>query len=133
MRKFRYIECKNCGILNDSRFNLCTDCGYAIKQDRAPRPPAHSIELNWRDLQIGDEVYIICSDVWVSTAGIPIYMGDSGKFKIIRLTQEGVVAYSTDIGFAFFNMVWADTIGMCNIRRKQTKVYSIGNKARASR
>ena len=133
MKKFRYIECPNCGILNDRRYNFCTDCNYAIKQNRIPRPPANSIEVNWEDLSVGEEVYIICPDIWISENGIPVIVGDSGNFKIVKILIEGILGYSTDIGYAFFNMVWAGTKSQCNIVRKQTKVYRLGNKVRTNR
>lgn len=122
-RRFSYKQCPYCEILNDARLKLCTDCDSPLFEEKEPKPPKNHQEVDWKGLERGESVYIICTDVWLSKKGYPVYMGDSGEFKIIKLTQEGILAYSTYCGFAFFNMVWSGTIGESGIRRGVTKIY----------
>lgn len=122
-KRYRYRECPACYILNDSRFKRCTDCGNPMYKERERMPPKNFIAVDWHDLTKGEEVYILSNDVWFSPVGEAVIMSDSGLFKVIKITQGGILTYGVDVGFAFFDMVTTGTSKITNIKKGITKVY----------
>lgn len=128
----RKKPCPTCGSLTSVSQRVCKSCNhifYEVKQKKAPRGFA---EVNWKELEVNQEVFILSSDIWTSPSGERIMMGETGLYKVVRLTHQGILAYG-ESGFAFFDMI-SEGVGRSGIKRGITKTYKRDfNKKKARR
>ena len=99
----RKKPCPTCGALTSVSQRVCKICShtfYEVKQKRAPRGYA---EVAWQEITSGEEVFILSYDIWTSPSGERIMMGESGLYKVVKLTNQGILGYG-ESGFAFFDM-----------------------------
>lgn len=106
-------KCKKCSKINASRQRVCKYCGYEFK---CKNVPIKSEVKNWKELEIGSYIkiiqgtgpyYIPKRDTEESKIGEKICMGDTGVFKVIKLENEGIVAFGAtnkNAGYTFLYM-----------------------------
>ena len=130
-KRARLKPCKGCGLLCPGPLKRCKDCGYNFyNTKRVPTPKKH-YEVEWKETQKGDAVYLISSDYWESPQHEKVLMSDSGEYLIMKVTSQGLLVYNK-CGFAFFDMVNEGYNPKTGITRGKTKVFKRGRNPKAS-
>lgn len=115
-------ECPTCGVYLASASREC-ECGhsfYIVKQSKKSKKYK---ETDWQTVQSGDIIYVESSDVWISPEGVILPMGESGEYIVKKVTQVGLVLYSSRWGYSFQTMINSGYNEKTGITRGQTKIY----------
>lgn len=103
--------CEKCKGENHPRVRVCK-CGnkFAFKV-KSKKNKEKLQEIDWRTLLPGDHVKVAGGPYWVDSSGGKLPMGYKGSFSVVKLDENGIVAYG--IG---------KNSGFCHIwMRKKTK------------
>jgi hypothetical protein len=86
--------CIKCESKVHSRLKVCK-CGYKFSF-KFKRDNYKSIK--WQDLKKGDQIKVSGGPFWVNSNKEKVLMGYKGRFNVLDLDENGILAYSTDRG-----------------------------------
>ena len=98
--------CSNCGQESGPRTYMCPNCNssFAFKPKSKEQKNTKIIRnFNWRELAPGDRIKVTGGPYFVSGSNF-VPMGYRGKFNVIKLDNQGIVAYSSKGGFCHIYM-----------------------------
>ena len=98
--------CDNCGTLTGPRAYMCPNCNtpFAFKaQSREKKNTKLIRNFNWRELEPGDKIKSTGGPYYVKGSDF-IPMGYRGKYTVVNIDQEGIVAYSSKGGYCHIYM-----------------------------
>ena len=93
--------CENCGAIAGSRALVCSNCGFkfAFKPKSKEQKNTKVIRnFNWKELQNGDRIKVSGGPYWLSSDGEYISMGCRGKFTVLGLDNNGIIAHGVKEG-----------------------------------
>ena len=98
--------CDNCGTLTGPRAYMCPNCNtpFSFKvQSREKKNTKLIRNFNWRELEPGDKIKSTGGPYYVKGSDF-IPMGYRGKYTVVNIDQEGIVAYSSKGGYCHIYM-----------------------------
>ena len=98
--------CENCGTLTGPRAYMCPSCQtpFVFAAQSKERKTTRIIRnFDWRELQPGEKIKATGGPYYVK-GGEFIPMGYRGKFSVVSLDKNGIVAYSAKGGYCHIYM-----------------------------
>jgi hypothetical protein len=83
--------CPNCKNKLHPRVKLCK-CGHKFvfkSKNKYKR-------VNWQDLKKDDIIKVAGGPFWINLKGSKVLMGYKGRYKVVDLDQNGILAYGLD-------------------------------------
>lgn len=99
-------SCEQCGTLTGPRAYMCPECNHPFVfavQSKEKRTTRLIKNFNWKELQVGDTIKSTGGPYYVKGCDF-IPMGYRGKYTVVRLDEEGIIAYSTKGGYCHIYM-----------------------------
>ena len=93
--------CDNCGTPAGARALVCSNCGnkFAFKPKSKEQKNTKVIRnFNWKELESGDKIKVSGGPYWLSSEGEYIPMGCRGKFTVLGLDNNGIIAHGVKEG-----------------------------------
>ena len=118
--------CPNCNEANPARIRKCKKCestfAFKIKKKKDRKEKIS----DWRELKTGDLIKVIGGPIFVDKEQNEIPMGYNGKFSVVSLDNNGIVAHGVDKTCGFCH-IWMgkEQTSPTGILRKPHKVYKI--------
>jgi hypothetical protein len=98
--------CENCGTMTGPRSYMCPDCNtpftFAV-QSKEKKTTKIIKNFNWRELEVGERIKATGGPYYVKGADF-IPMGYRGKFTVVNVDDNGVLAYSEKGGYCHIYM-----------------------------
>jgi uncharacterized Zn ribbon protein len=98
--------CDNCGHCTGPRAFVCPSCNTQFVFNVKSREQKNTKvvkNINWKELESGDMIKVSGGSYYMK-GGEFIPMGYRGKFKVINLDDNGIVAHSSKGGFCHIYM-----------------------------
>ena len=126
--------CDKCGCETGPRAYVCPECGtpFIFK----PRSKEHKNtkvirNFNWKELENGDKIKVSGGPYWLSSDGEYIPMGCRGKFTVLGLDKNGIIAHGVkEGGFCHIYMGEDDQCKSTQIWRTKHKLSKLKPKQR---
>jgi len=123
--------CDKCGTLTGPRAYICPQCNspfvFAIKSKEKKNTRVIR-DFNWKELQPGEIIKVTGGPYYVKS-GEFIPMGYRGKFKVVNVDKNGIVAYGERGGYCHIYMggdfqnpitgVWKTKHRLLKLKRKE--------------
>lgn len=118
-------ECSSCNQLIASSKRVC-DCGFVFYEKKEAKPPKKHYEIEFSEVNSGEQLYILGGDFWRSPEGENIGMSECGQFEIVKVTEQGVLAHNK-YGYVFFDVISKGYNPKTGITRGKTRFFRCGN------
>lgn len=89
-------KCPECSVMNGARAYQCKACDYAFPNKHGRIRYSKKPVRDWRELKHGDCFRVVGgsgSYYESQETGERIYMSSKGKYKVNRITGQGILAY----------------------------------------
>ena len=99
--------CEKCGHECGPRAYMCPECQHPFMfavQSKERKTTRMIRKFDWKELQKGDRIKVTGGSYYISDDGEYIPMGCRGKFTVIGLDKNGIIAYGTKEGG--FSHIW---------------------------
>ena len=121
--------CEKCGHQCGPRAYMCPECQHPFMfavQSKEKRTTRMIRKFNWKDLEKGDKIKVTGGCYYISDEGEYIPMGCRGKFTVIGLDHNGIIAYGVKEGG--FCHIWMGEDQVCpdtQIRRTKHRLAKL--------
>lgn len=128
--------CDQCGTLTGPRAYMCPNCQtpfmFAV-QNKEKKTTKIIRDFNWRELQAGEKIKVTGGPYYVKS-GEFIPMGYRGKFTVVSVDKNGIIAYSEKGGYCHIYMgrdyqcketgLWKTKHRLVKLKRKEKTLQS---------
>ena len=130
-KKVVFKLCKECGAKIPARKKQC-ECGFVFYEKTVKSAPKNHHEITLSEVRVGEEIYILSDDRWVSPASENTSMSESGKFQVIKITEQGILCHNK-YGYTFFDTVNEGYNPKTGITRGKTRIFKRGRNPQSKR
>ncbi len=121
--------CDNCGTPAGPRALVCSNCGtkFTFKPKSREQKNTKVIRnFNWKELENGDRIKVSGGPYWLSSEGEYIPMGCRGKFTVLGLDNNGIIAHGVkEGGFCHIYMGKDDQCSLTKIWKTKHKLSKL--------